>query len=91
MRAVTGLGPGWRAIASEAEADLLERGLYAEVWASLSEHGLLLLRAKPSSRAARALLEEHERRALGICERCGRTGKVRTGSVLQINCDDCAQ
>ncbi len=36
------------------------------------------------------IIDWAERQSTGICEMCGKNGKMRTEDYLQVLCDDCS-
>lgn len=90
MRAGYGVGPGWRAIAGDAESELRSDGIDAEVTASISADGLLDLRVSTANRVASSVLRRWQAISSRTCEICGAQGYVRSGAaVIRITCVEC--
>ena len=53
--------------------------------------GRLRINTYAANKAIDDLVTKAERKSLGICQRCGKPGKLRKGSYWSTLCDDCCQ
>ena len=80
---------------SEIQA-LVAQGMPQNAWPRIAQikekfGGLRFYVRGPLSEALRAQIQQAQTEtSLGICERCGASGKLRTGRWLHTACDSCA-
>jgi hypothetical protein len=87
------IGDGWTRLADELAEDLASLKPPGELLrARVDQHGLLVFAVslpRESRAAGHQLVRAYEQRAIMTCERCGEPGRIRSGPVLRILCDDC--
>ncbi len=83
---------GWRATLTDAEqriADIDPLARISAVW--FDEDGVMRLQASCPATARKEVnrsLRRYESDLLGCCELCGHQGRVRSGVILTVRCDD---
>jgi hypothetical protein len=89
MQASSGVGPAWRHLAEQAEAEIHRNGAHAEVKASISSAGTLMLTADQPRPETKRTLAEYVSRSFQTCEQCGGTARIGSGATLSFLCDNC--
>ncbi|MBV9167707.1 MAG: hypothetical protein JO342_16335 [Solirubrobacterales bacterium] len=88
-----GLGSGWAGLVDEFKRELRLLDPPGELLSTeIDAVGLLRFRVRldPPARAhGKVLVRAYEARAAQLCEECGGAGRVRSGLIITVLCDDC--
>jgi hypothetical protein len=86
-----GIGPGWRTLLEQLDAELHELDPACFIWA-VELDAVLQPRvwAPRHLRArARALARQTASRSATVCESCGGPARARAGATVTVRCRDC--
>lgn len=86
------LGPGWEKLAADLRDELSLLPGRPQLVVGMDSFGLVEFSVEGDFRGrddVQETIARYAARALTVCERCGKAGTPRSGSLITVRCDTC--